>query len=222
LTALRQGQIVGTSSHAIFDTQRVLQSRLFFAHHETLTLGDMLTHEVDLHGLRLLILSACQTATVDARGAYDEVRSLASSMIQAGAQAVLASQWAVDDEATYLLMVRFAQEWFPRFPEEPPAFALQRAQHWLRTVTHRELQHWRSTISSESVVDEDDLDEISSLMSETASESAIYQIGVRGRGYRYDIPEAERAIRAQSRSRDPESCPYADPYFWAGFQITGW
>src|SRR5258708_36717653 len=66
-------------------------------------------------------------------------------MLQAGARAVRASLWPVDDKAPYLLIVRFAQEWFPRMQSEPPAAALARAQRWLRTVTNRDLQRWRAT-----------------------------------------------------------------------------
>src|SRR5260370_8480733 len=110
------------------------------AHEEELTLADMLSDHADLRRLRLLILSACQTALLDLQGARDEVRSLAAGMLQAGAAAVLAALWAVDDRATYLLMVRFALEWFPHLDNEPPAAAFGRAQRWLRTVPNRELQ----------------------------------------------------------------------------------
>src|SRR5260221_13877134 len=104
----------------------------------------MLSDQVDLRGLRLLILSACQTAILDLQGARDEVRSLAAGMLQAGAAAIIASLWSVDDRATYLLMVRFAQEWFHQMDREAPAYALARAQYWLRTVTYRELGSWEA------------------------------------------------------------------------------
>jgi CHAT domain-containing protein len=118
-----------------------LQSALYLAD-ETLSLGDALNQQVaDLSGLRLLILSACQTAIPDVRGAENEVRSLAVGMLQAGAQAVMASLWPAHDRATYLLIVRFAQEWFPNKHTEPPAAALARAQQWLRHVTWEELTH---------------------------------------------------------------------------------
>lgn len=72
------------------------------------------------------------------------MRSLAAGMLQAGAEAVLAALWPVDDRATYLLITRFAQEWLPRMETEPPAAALARAQKWLRSVTNRELQVWQA------------------------------------------------------------------------------
>ena len=68
-----------------------LQSALLLAQGQQLRLGSLLSHQVDMRGLRLLILSACQTAVLDVRGAVDEVRSLAAGMLQSGADAVLTS-----------------------------------------------------------------------------------------------------------------------------------
>ena len=107
-----------------------------------------------MDGLRLFILSSCQTAILDIDGAIDEVRSLAVGIIQAGARAVLGTLWSVDDEATYLLIVRFAQEWFLRMDDEPPSAAFGRAQRWLRTVTNYNLAEWRVTTLSPLVLEE--------------------------------------------------------------------
>lgn len=179
---LSEGYIVDASCHGVFDPEDFLRSALLLANGKRLRLGDMLSREADLRGLRLLILSACETAILDLNGAIDEVRSLAVGMVQAGAQAVLASLWKVDEKATYLLMVRFAQEWFPKMHSEPPAVALARAQHWLRTATNRKLQQWR-----------------------------------------FGLSDAEETVRAAAGQQDdPDACPYADPFYWAGFQITGW
>src|SRR5258708_30445810 len=124
IEVLRTGVVVNASCHGMFDLRNFLRCRLILAHEEELTLADMLSDQVDLRGLRLLILSACQTAILDLQGARDEVRSLAAGMLQAGAAAILASLWSVDDQATYLLMVRFALEWFPQLHMDPPATAL--------------------------------------------------------------------------------------------------
>ena len=50
--------------------------------------------------------------------------ALRAGMLQAGARAVMASLWSIDDKATYLFIIRFAQEWFPNLQTEPPAAAL--------------------------------------------------------------------------------------------------
>ena len=205
--ALKTRYVVGASCHGIFDTKEVLHSHLQFAYDEQVTLGEMLGGQYDLSGLRLLMLSSCQTAILDIRGARNEVRSLTAGMLQAGARAVLSALWAVDDLATYLLMVRFAQEWFPYMVLEPPSEALSRAQQWLRTVTHHQLQQWTADLPIEVPISTD----------------GHRHVRVRGRGYRLLIPEAEAAIRRRSRLHpSPDTKPYADPYYWAGFQINGW
>jgi CHAT domain-containing protein len=119
--------VVDASCHGVFEARDFLRSRLVLAMGEELTLADLLSYQTDLRGLRLLVLSACQTALLDLQGARDEVYSLAAGMLQAGADAVLASLWSVDDKATYLLMMRLAQEWFPQMTRESPAAALARA-----------------------------------------------------------------------------------------------
>lgn len=144
IEALRQGAVVDISCHGHFDTGDFLQSALLLSGGQQLTLADIVSGEVDLHRLRQVILSACQTAMLDMRGMSDEVHSLSAAILQAGANAVMGSLWSVSDKATYLLMVRFAQEWLPGMESEPPAAALARAQHWLRTVTNDELQQWRA------------------------------------------------------------------------------
>jgi len=74
--AMQRGYIVDASCHGRFNTDDFLKTALHLAEDEQLTLADMLSHEVDLRGLRLMILSACQTAVLDLRGAVNEVRSL--------------------------------------------------------------------------------------------------------------------------------------------------
>jgi CHAT domain-containing protein len=56
--------------------------------------------------IELLVLSACQTALGDNRAAL----GIAGVAVRAGARSTLATLWAVNDEATATLMVRFYQE----------------------------------------------------------------------------------------------------------------
>ena len=220
--SLQTGLVVNASCHGIFDSQNFMRSRLMLAHEEDLTLADMLSGQADLRGLRLLILSACQTAMLDLQGARDEVRSLAAGMLQAGAAAILASLWAVDDRATYLLMVRFALEWFPHMNAEPPARALAHAQHWLRTVTNRELQIWQANISPLPVSANKLVKGSETATGEHMLASTGQLVAVRGRANRFDAAQAQDVIQADAEELTPDACPFADPYYWAGFQITGW
>lgn len=175
-----------------------------------------------VRALRLLILSACQTAVLDLYGAVNEVRSLAAGMLQAGAEAVLASLWSVNDRATYMLMVRFAQEWLPTMSSKAPAAALARAQRWLRTVTYSELLRWEILSIPKLTVEEQY--EAGAAVKEIEEESGavlMLEPALKG-GLRHDIDTANRLISLAAQKNDPDALPYADPIYWAGFQITGW
>ncbi len=248
LGVLRRARVVDASCHGGFSSRDYLRSALLLAEDpaypgETeLTLGEAISGVatlgaervgVDLHGLRLFILSACQTAILDLRGARDEVRSLAVGLLQAGAEAVLAALWSVDDRATYLLIVRFAQEWLLNLTWEPPAAAFARAARWLRTVRNRELAEWEAQQPLPPVT-------------LPPREQAAAKRAVRGRGdrltgaeleamlaalaqlysQRYSAEEAERIIRNKGRrgveSDQGDARPYADPIFWAAFHVNGW
>ena len=230
IQVLQHAKVFDASCHGEFDRTDFLQSQLHLANEEGLTLGDALNNVVSMDGLRLLILSACQTAILDISGAIDEVRSLAVGMVQAGAEAVLGTLWSVDDEATYLLIVRFAQEWFPHMHEEPPAAAFARAQRWLRTVTNRDLVEWRATMPPLPVLEEQSKvgstrpqQDLSAPETRTMQDSVRELVAIRGRGNRYEVNEAESLIRSLTKRRsDPDARLYADPIYWAGFQVTGW
>lgn len=56
--------------------------------------------------IELLVLSACETASGDRQAAL----GLAGIAVRAGARSTMASLWAVDDEATVMLMTNFYQE----------------------------------------------------------------------------------------------------------------
>ncbi|MCC3606507.1 MAG: CHAT domain-containing protein [Microcoleus sp. PH2017_29_MFU_D_A] len=61
-----------------------------------------------LQNTRLLTLSACQTA-MQANSNGEEISGVAYVFERAGARAVMASLWSVDDAATKDLMVQFYQ-----------------------------------------------------------------------------------------------------------------
>ena len=209
--SLCQGRVVATSCHGAFEGRDVLRSRLLLAGGEDLTLAEILAAPDGIAGLRALVVSACQTAVMDLRGAHGEVRSLAAGILRAGAQAVVAPLWAVDDRATYLLMVRFAQEWLPVMDEQGPARALARAQAWMRTVSNQELANWEVRGG------------LPAAQAEPASDHEAVS-AVRGRGSRYTAGEAEQltAGLARRRAADGDDVPpYADPVFWAGFVVHG-
>jgi CHAT domain-containing protein len=92
-----------------------------------------------LAGVRLFNASGCTTGLSDLRYAPDELSSFAVGVLQAGAAAAIATQWFVDDLATFLLMLRFARLVLGD-PALTPACALRDAAAWLRRATWAELE----------------------------------------------------------------------------------
>jgi CHAT domain-containing protein len=102
----------------------------------SITLGRLLARPAG--GQRLAVLSACKT-NVPARGLPDEVVSLPSGFMAAGAAGVVATQWPVADQAAGLLSARFHEFWRDG---ATAALALDQAQRWLHTRTNGQLHDW--------------------------------------------------------------------------------
>lgn len=87
--------------------------------------------QLDLSGA-LIILSACNTATVESLAAGRNLNSIARAFQFAGARQLVASHWAVNDEATAALMSLFLAR-LAAEPEQSAEDALREAQRELRS-----------------------------------------------------------------------------------------
>jgi CHAT domain-containing protein len=65
--------------------------------------------KLDLRGLNLAVLSACQTGLGELK--EDGVFGLQRGFKKAGVGSIVMSLWKVDDEATCLLMTEFYRNW---------------------------------------------------------------------------------------------------------------
>ncbi|HEX7181077.1 MAG TPA: CHAT domain-containing protein [Thermoanaerobaculia bacterium] len=91
------------AAHAVFDPARPLFSRIRLAD------GDLAVHDIfglDLRGTHLVVLSGCETGVGPATD-VGELESLSRAFLYAGAPAVLATLWRVDDLASRALMEAF-------------------------------------------------------------------------------------------------------------------
>lgn len=82
---------------------------------------------MDLKGVNLAVLSACQTAQGEI--AQEGVMGLQRGFKKAGVESLLMSLWKVDDQATYLFMTKFYEQLAKGNSKQQ---ALTEAQHYLR------------------------------------------------------------------------------------------
>jgi CHAT domain-containing protein/ppGpp synthetase/RelA/SpoT-type nucleotidyltranferase len=139
LAALPSYPVAHFSCHGFANFRIPLDSGLLMANDAVLSLRALL--DLKLTGLRLAILSACETG-IPGTTLPDEVISLPTGLLQAGAAGVVSSLWSVADLSTMVLLSRFYDLWRPQNPEatplEPPE-ALRQAQLWLRDSTGPDL-----------------------------------------------------------------------------------
>jgi tetratricopeptide (TPR) repeat protein len=129
LGALTGCDVVHFACHGRGDVRDPMNSALLLAGADELVLRELIG-EVAFDGIRLAVLSACET-NVTSWTLPDEAVSFASGLLHAGAAGVIGSLWAVPDHATRHLMVEFHRRW--RSSNEHPSDALSGAQRAMRT-----------------------------------------------------------------------------------------
>jgi CHAT domain-containing protein len=121
-----------------------LDSYLLLARGERLRLRELLALRLRV---RLAVLSACETSR-PGTDLPDEVVSLPTGLLQAGVAGVVASLWAVSDDAAAMAMVEFYRWW--RWEGLAPARALRRALRWVRDTTNEQkMGAWERAVAEE-------------------------------------------------------------------------
>lgn len=187
----RVGNYWHFAGHARYEWFNPSVSGLRLANYEVLPLF-WIPMWLDFRSTRLVTLSACETAMTPVRDPEQAFEGLFSAFLVAGAPAVLASLWPVEQVSTALLIYRFYQYHLgdPRegLPPRSPAVALRDAQQWLRTLRREEaLAH--------------------PMMARLA---------------RLNPPRTSPVWEQRMALEDPDlEFPFANPYFWAGFVLVG-
>lgn len=101
--------VVHLAAHGLYDPASPLFSRIALAaggnQDGNLTVQDILSN-VDLSGVNLVVLSACQTA-IGARSGGDEIVGLTRALLYAGTPGVVSTLWNISDAASAGLMEEF-------------------------------------------------------------------------------------------------------------------
>jgi CHAT domain-containing protein len=143
-TAVAQGLPGATNlhlaCHGAFDLTEPLDSALYLAGGDRLTLRDLLDGNLDLSTQRLAMLSACQTGITEFERVPDEVIGLPAGFLQAGVPGVVATLWPVNDRSTAVLVAEFYRLLLTE--GQDPATALALARRYLRDASAQDLADW--------------------------------------------------------------------------------
>ncbi|UPK23392.1 CHAT domain-containing protein [Bradyrhizobium sp. 131] len=119
------------SCHGEFDWANPDQSGLKFAGGEKLRVPEI-AGRMKLDRCRWVMLSACESGIVDTSDVAEESYGQVAAFMMAGASAVTATLWAVDDTDTALFVEKVYQEHIKNGLS--PARATQKASLWLRDL----------------------------------------------------------------------------------------
>jgi CHAT domain-containing protein len=122
------------ATHGILNRDDPNLSYLVLGRGEKLDIGDIAG--LDLGGVRMVTLSACETALGEDPTSQGELTTLADAFGFAGCPTVTASLWKVSDDSTKTLMNRFYTE---LKDGKSPAAAIQTAQKTL--IAEKETRH---------------------------------------------------------------------------------
>lgn len=208
LSAIRAATHVHIACHGVYDADNPSHSGLILANGERLTLTKLWAGGFEQHRVRLVFLSCCEGGvsgrTIDA----DEFSGLPAALLQLGVGGVIATPWAVLDDAARV----FSEAYYRRYldtsgaPKTSPAFALAEARRWMRSVTV-------ATLIDEGYLSREDAE---ILFMGPALELRRLRRFESQRESSLSFPrESSGALRAL------EAQPYADACHWAGWTLFG-
>ncbi|MEW6496739.1 MAG: CHAT domain-containing protein [Cyanobacteriota bacterium] len=206
----KQVQVLHSCHHAQSRLDEPLESVLQLAD-ETITLGELLTPGWRLLNLFDVFLSCCETG-LGVTLVTDDILTLSTGFLCAGARSVVSTLWSVNDLATALFSLFYYQH---RQQRKSRPEALQQAQIELRELKKEELLN-REDIKALSKQAE-------ARQKEAIRERKQYQQGSAERlkwehEYRKYV-QVTNQIDAVKSSKD--ECPFSHPRFWAAFTCQG-
>ena len=214
---------VASCHHAQSRLDNPLESALILANGMRVTLADLLSPAWRFADLSDVFLSCCETGMTMPQSFTDELLTLGTGFLCAGARSVISSLWAINDLATALLSQIYHQY---RAQEQDRIVALQKAQQDLRRIPGDRLKYLSETeFIPALMVQQEQLEQCRQTArrqkQQTAPDSAAYRhCKSEERRYGELIDRLETANMALEILWQ-EAFPFNHPVYWAAFTCQG-
>ncbi|MCB1510440.1 MAG: CHAT domain-containing protein [Hyphomicrobiaceae bacterium] len=211
LTALPKARYASFFAHAWWEPARPESSHIRLAGGDRLAVADF--EDIDLSGLRLVTLGACESGMPGLDQAPDEFQGLPNALIGAGVAAVAATLWPVFNQATAEALATFYDGHINRGAS--PARAMRDAQRAVRDLGQaRHLEPTRSVSG----------DHLPRAAVQAPQDSGTQAATERALGIRRKAAAPQAMNSAEASSTEAEThirFDWSQPLFWAGFCVTG-
>lgn len=217
----KQVQAIVSSHHAQSRLDNPLESRLELAD-GSITLGQLMTPGWRMPHLSDVFLSCCETG-LGVTEITDDILTLSTGFLCAGARSVVSTLWAVDDLATALFSIFYHQKRQQGYnrPE-----SLQQAQVTLRTLTGEQLKTNYYTQLLELL--EQKFEQAENSRQEAEDHLNVYQKN--SAEYLEWQQEEEKRATVATRIYNAlerleilcvQDFPFSHPFYWAAFTCSG-
>ncbi|GGA52890.1 hypothetical protein CYANOKiyG1_72850 [Okeania sp. KiyG1] len=223
---LQQVKRVLSSHHAVSRIDDNLESALILADEQKITLGELLTPAYRFPELDEVFLSCCET-NVGVAKPTDDILTLNTGFLSAGAQGVISTLWEVDDLAACVFSIIYHEL---RAEGIDRVVAVQKAQQTIRNMTKKQLkQEYKKSLEE---MLEPKLRAASKLVRALETQKSSYVEG--SPEYKSWQKKLEKAINdyngvtkdkinLESRLQNAYKLkyPFAHPVYWSSFICAG-
>lgn len=199
VNSLKRSKIFLFTGHGYHELNKPRESALNLADGDKLTVRDIL--ELDLSNYYLACLSACESGITGSSNLIDNYVGVVSAFLAAGVSHVVSTLWTVDDTSSALLMIKFHE--LLKKENKTPACALNDAQNWLRKLTHDDIATYYRKLAAQ-----------------LSLKQIIYANYLEEQAKQHEQKAREIKHKKHLATMRPKYI-YEDPYYWAGFMLTG-
>jgi CHAT domain-containing protein/tetratricopeptide (TPR) repeat protein len=197
-----------SSHHASSYLDRPKESCLKLAD-DVLTLGELLTNTNAYLNLNEIFLSCCETHLGDST-ITDDILTLATGFLCAGARSVIGTLWSVDDLATSIFTIHYYQQRQQGFSRSE---AIGRSQNYLRNLTKEQIAPFQASLVAYARKIKAEYENMKKQPHNETTTPIVEELRA--------VSNAALGLEDRLETFFTIDRPFAHPYYWAGFTCQG-